>query len=78
MENTKEWFSALDIAKTRNLQRIQCKCLPISRIETMTKKLNKTQIEFARNQLFKKKRSVAEAIMYECYGIGQGRCILGP
>jgi hypothetical protein len=27
----------------------------------MIKKLNKTQIEFARNQLFKKKRSVAEA-----------------
>jgi hypothetical protein len=37
-----EWFSALDIAKTRNHRKIQCKCLPISRIETMTRKLNKT------------------------------------
>jgi hypothetical protein len=37
-----EWFSALDIAKTRNHQKIQCKCLPISRIERITKKLNKT------------------------------------
>jgi hypothetical protein len=51
-----EWFSALDIVKTRNHQKIQCKCLPISRIETMTKKLNKTQTEFARNQIFEKKR----------------------
>jgi hypothetical protein len=42
------------------------------------KRLNKTQIEFARNQLFEKKRSVAEATMYECYGIGPRRCILGP
>jgi hypothetical protein len=73
----KEWFSALDIARTRNHQKIQCKCLLISRKETMTKKLNKTQIEFAKNQLFEKKRSVAEATMYECYGIEPRRCILG-
>jgi hypothetical protein len=73
-----EWFSALDIAKTRNHWKIQCKCLPKSKIETMTKKLNKTQIGFARNQLFEKKRSVAKATMYECYGIGPRRCILGP
>jgi hypothetical protein len=33
-----EWFSALDIAKTRKLRKNQCKCLPISRIETMMKK----------------------------------------
>jgi hypothetical protein len=26
----------------------------------------------------KKKRSVAEATMFECYGIGPRRCILGP
>jgi hypothetical protein len=37
-----EWFSALDIAKIRNHRKIQCKCLPISRIEIMTRKLNKT------------------------------------
>jgi hypothetical protein len=38
----------------------------------------KTQIGFARNQVFEKKRLVAEATMYECYGIGPRRCILGP
>jgi hypothetical protein len=65
-----EWFSALDIVKARNHHKIQCKCLPISKIKTMMKNLNKTLIGFARNQFFEKKRSVAEATMYECYGIG--------
>jgi hypothetical protein len=73
-----EWFSALGIAKHKKTLKIQCKCLPISRIETMTKKFNKTQIRFARNQFFEKKRSVAEATMYECHGIGPRRYILGP
>jgi hypothetical protein len=49
-----EWFSALDIAKTRNHQKILCKCLPISRIETMTRKLNKTSNRISKESTLRK------------------------
>jgi hypothetical protein len=49
-----EWFSALDIVKTRNHQKIQCKCLPISRIETMTRKPNKTSNRICKESTLRK------------------------
>jgi hypothetical protein len=49
-----EWFSALDIAKTRNHQKIQCKGHPISRIETMTKNLNKTSNRICKESTLRK------------------------
>jgi hypothetical protein len=71
-----EWFSALDIAR-ENQQKSNASAFPYQINKQNRERTPKPQIKYARNQLFAKKRLVAEATMYECYGIGPRRCILG-
>jgi hypothetical protein len=72
-----EWFSALDIARA-NQQKSNARAFPYQIKKQNRERTPRPQIRYARNQLFAKKRSVAEATMYECDGIGPRRCILGP
>jgi hypothetical protein len=72
-----EWFSALDIAR-KIIEKSNASAFPYQSKKQHRERTTRLQIRYARNQLFEKKRSVAEATMYECYGIGPRRCILGP
>jgi hypothetical protein len=72
-----EWFLALDIARKIIKNPMQVPSHIKERNNTENESI-RLQIRYTRNQLFEKKRSVAEATMYECYGIGPRRCILGP
>jgi hypothetical protein len=64
-----EWFSALEVAKRKKSLKDQPKCLPISRDKQNQECSIKTQKIFKESTL-QRKRSVAEATIYECFGIG--------
>jgi hypothetical protein len=72
-----EWFSALEVAKCKKSSKEQHKCLPISRDKQKQESSIKTQKIFKESTL-QRKRSMAKATIYECFGIGPRRYILGP
>ena len=72
-----EWFSALDIAR-KIIKKSNASAFPYQSKKQHRERTPRLQIRYARNKLFERKRSVAEATMFECYGIGPRRYILGP
>jgi hypothetical protein len=77
-KQTRSGSRHLELQKRKKPSKDQLKCLPISRDKQNQEKTQTKLKRFSRNKLFKKKRSVAEATIYECFGIGPRRYILGP
>jgi hypothetical protein len=70
------WFSALVIAKHKKSSKRPMQAP--SHIKSETKEERETHKKDLQRINSSKKRSVAEATMYECYGIEPRRYMLGP